>query len=129
MSLTRAQLTKRISSDTGFTQKKSSEILTAILNILTTALARGDSVSIRGFGKFYSIKQSEKKIRHPSTGQFILSRQKRIVRFKHFKSLRKEINDFEFNLEEFEQQNKKILRQLFDLIESTKDYIEEYQEE
>jgi integration host factor subunit beta len=124
-SLTKAQLTKKISSDTGFTQKKSSEILTALLNIFTKALARGDSISIRGFGKFYSIKQSKKKIRHPSTGQYILRKQKRIARFKSFKSLRNIINDFEFDLEEFERQNKTILQQLFDLIENTKDYIEE----
>ncbi len=125
MSLTKAQLVKKISSDTGYTQKKSSETLTAMLNIFTAALARGDSISIRGFGKFYSIKQKKKKIRHPSTGQLISSRQKRIIRFKHFKSLRKEINGFEFDLEEFERQNKIILRQLFDLIEKAKDYVEE----
>ena len=89
-----------------------------MLNIFTAALARGDSISIRGFGKFYLIKQRKKKIRQPSTGQLILRRQKRIVRFKHFKSLRKEINGFEFHLEEFERQNKIILRQLFDLIEN-----------
>ena len=125
MSLTKAELVKKISSDTGYTQKKSSEILTVILDIITTTLAKGDSISIRGFGKFHSIKMRPRKIRHPSTGQLILSRKKRIVRFKHFKSLRKEINGIEFHLEEFERQNRIILRQLFALIESAEDYVEE----
>ena len=128
-SLTKAKLVKKISSDTGYTQKKSSEILTAILSIFTDALAKGDSISIRGFGKFYTIKQTERKIKHPSTGKHILRKQKKLVRFKYFKSLRKKINGFEFQLEEFERQNKIILRQLFDIIENTVDYIEEEYEE
>ena len=130
MSLTKAQLIKKISFDTGFTQKKSSEILTAMLDIFTAALPNGDSISIRGFGKFYTINQTERKIKHPSTGQFILSKQKKNVRFKSFKSLRKDINDFEFDLEKFERQNNTILRQLFDIIENSGDYEEaKYEEE
>lgn len=125
MSLTKAKLVKKISSDTGYTQKRSSEILTAILDIFAAALAKGDRISIRGFGKFYSIKQREKKIRHPSTGQLILSRQKRIVRFKHFKYLHEQINSFEYEFEEFKRLNKKILQQLFNLIENSSDYEEE----
>ena len=124
MSLTKAQLVKKISSDTGYTQKKTSEILTTILGIFTAALSKGESISIRGFGKFYTINQTERKIKHPSTGQLMLSNQKKIVRFKYFKSLRKELNGFEFYLEEFERQNKIILRQLFYIIENADDYIE-----
>jgi integration host factor subunit alpha len=125
MSLTKAQLVKKISSDTGYTQKKSSEILATLLSIFTAELAKGESISIRGFGKFYTIKQTARKMKHPSTGQLILSNQKKIVRFKCFKSLRKELNGFEFYLEEFERQNKIILRQLFDIIESAEDYVED----
>jgi len=130
MSLTKAQLVKKISSDTGFTQKKSSEILATMLAILKAALARGESVSIYRFGKFCTINQKERKIKHPSKGQLILCKQKKNVRFKCFKSLLKDINGFEFKLEEFERQNKVILRQLFDLIENSRDYLEaEYEEE
>ena len=129
MSLTKAQLVKKISSDTGYTQKISSEILATLLSIFTAELAKGESISIRGFGKFYTINQTARKIKHPSTGQLILSNQKKIIKFKYFKSLRKELNDFEFYLEEFERQNKIILRQLFDIIESAEDYVEEEYEE
>jgi len=83
MSLTKAKLVKKISSDTGgYAQKKSSEILTAILAILTATLARGESVSIYRFGQFCTINQKERKIKHPSTGQLIVCKQKKIVRFK-----------------------------------------------
>ena len=44
--------------------------------------------------------------------------------------MRKDINGFEFQIEDFERQNKIILRQLFDLIEKAGDYVEpEYEEE
>ena len=77
MSLTKAQLVKKISSDTGYTQKKSSEILATLLSIFTAELAKGESISIRGFGKFYISHQKEKKIRHPLTGQIIKAGPKR----------------------------------------------------
>jgi nucleoid DNA-binding protein len=63
MSLTKAQLVKKISSDTGYTQKKSSEILATLLSIITAELAKGESISIRGFGKFYTIKQTARKMK------------------------------------------------------------------
>jgi nucleoid DNA-binding protein len=53
MSPTKAQLIKTIASDIGFSQKKTSEIFTVLLDILTSTLTNGDSVSIKGFGKFY----------------------------------------------------------------------------
>jgi integration host factor subunit alpha len=83
MSLTKAQLVKKISSDTGYTQKISSEILATLLSIFTAELAKGESISIRGFGKFYTINQTARKIKHPSTGQLILSNQKKIIKFKY----------------------------------------------
>ena len=96
-----------------------------LLSIFNAELAKGESISIRGFGKFYTINQTERKVKHPSTGQLILSKQKKIAKFKSFKSLRKDINDFAFDLEEFKKQNKTILRQLFDIIESAEDYVED----
>jgi hypothetical protein len=46
---------------------------------------------------------------------------KKYIRFRCFKFLREEINDFEFEFEEFKRQNKKILQQLYDLIENSRD--------
>jgi nucleoid DNA-binding protein len=125
MSLTKAKLIKSIAADTGLSQNKASEIFSVLIDTLTSTLASGDSIPIRGFGKFYVIDQKERKIRHPSTGQIILLRPKKTVRFKLFKSLREQINGFEYDIEEFERQNKKIIQQLSDLIENSTDYEEE----
>jgi nucleoid DNA-binding protein len=122
---TKAQLIKTIASDTGFTQKKTSEVYTVLMNILTSTLANGVSISIRGFGKFYLSDRNEKKIRHPLTGQTIMVGPKRTVKFKPFKFLREEVNGFVFDWDKFKKQNKITLQQIYNLIESSGDYEEE----
>jgi DNA-binding protein HU-beta len=129
MSLTKAKLIKFIASDIGFSQKKTSEIFAVLLDIFTATLANGDSISIRGFGKFYISDQKERKIRHPLTGQIIIVGTKRTAKFKSFKFLREEINDFGFDFDEFKRQNKIILQLLYDLIENFGDYEEEEEED
>jgi DNA-binding protein HU-beta len=129
MSLTKSQLTKAIAFDTGFSQKKTSEILAVLLKILTATLASGDSISLRGFGKFYLRDQKERTIRHPLTGKIINVSPKSVVKFKSFKFLREAINDFGSIFDAFKQQNKIILQQLYDLIIKSSDYEEDDEEE
>ena len=125
MTLIKAQLIKTIASETGFSQRKISEIYSVLINILTAKLANGDIISISGFGKFYVINQTKRKIRHPQTGEVIKIGPKRSVKFKSFKFLRQESNDFGFDFDEFKRQNRIILHQLYDLIENSSDYEEE----
>jgi nucleoid DNA-binding protein len=129
MPLTKIELIQFIAANTGFSQKKTSEILAVLLNTLTATLASGDSIPIRGFGKFYVSDQKSRNIRHPLTGQIIIVGPKRAVKFKSFKFLRKEINDFVFDFDEFKRQNKMILQLLYDLVENSGDYEEEEEEE
>ncbi len=129
MSLTKAKLIQFIAADTGFSQKKTSEILAVLLDILTSTLANGDSIPIRGFGKFYVSDQKERRIRHSLTGQIIIVGPKRAIKFRSFKFLREEINDLGFDFDEFKRQNKIILQLLYDLIENSGDYEEEEEEE
>ena len=129
MSLTKAHLIKAIAIDTGFSQKKTSEILALLLKVLTAALANGDSISLRGFGKFYLADQKARKIKLPLTGKIINVGPKRAVKFKSFKFLREAINDFGSVFDVFKRQNKIILQQLYDLIKNSGDYEEEEEEE
>jgi len=124
---TKAQLIKNIAADIGFSQKKTSEIIAVLLDILTSTLANGEIISIGGFGKFQMSDQKERKIKHPLTGQTIIVGPKRTVKFKSFKFLREEINDYDYD--EFKRQNKIILQQLYYLIENSCDYEEEQEEE
>ena len=73
--------------------------------------------------------QKERKIRHPLTGQILIVGPKRAVRFKSFKFLREEVNNFEFDFDEFKRKNKIILQQLHELIENSSEHVEENGEE
>ena len=125
MPLTLTHLVRLIAKDTGLSQKKSSEILKVLLDILTETLAKSDSVRISSFGKFYLVHQKERQIRHPLTGKSIIVGPKKTVKFKCFKSLHQEINYFDFDINEFNRENEIILQQLYDLIENSGDYEEE----
>ena len=122
MPLTTVQLVKSIATDTGLSQKKSSEILKTLLNSLTDTLSNGGSVRIRGFGKLFLEHRKERKIRHPSTGQSIVIGPQKTVKFKCFKSLHQEINCYD--LDEFKRENEFILQRLYDLLENSWEYEE-----
>jgi nucleoid DNA-binding protein len=129
MPLRKTQLAKLIAADTGLSQKTSAEILNILFDILKHALVSGDSVQIRGFGKFYLKYQKERIIRHPSTGESLNIGEKNIAKFRSYKALHKEINYYDFAITKFAKENEVILQQLFDLIEFSGDYEEEQEED
>ena len=123
MSLTKSKLIRLIATDTGFSQKKLANIFSVMLDILTATFAKGDIISIRGFGKLYVRHHKARKIRHPATGQPLTIGPKKYVRFKCFRSLYGEINNFDFDA--FKEQNAIILQQLYYLVENSSDYEDE----
>ena len=52
MTLTKSHLINAIAEQNGFTQKKSSETVETILELIKSELASGEDVLISGFGKF-----------------------------------------------------------------------------
>ena len=124
IAITKSQIARSISTDYGLSQRKAEKSLSILYNIIKTTLLNGESISIRGFGKFYVKYQRRRKIRHPSTGKIIIAEPKKSVKFIFYKSLDKEINLFD----EFERQNEIILRHLYELIEKTNDYEDEKRE-
>ena len=67
-------------------------IVTTIFDEITEALARGDSVELRGFGAF-SIKQRDARTgRNPRTGESVSVIEKIVPFFKTGKQLRERLN-------------------------------------
>jgi integration host factor subunit beta len=68
-------------------------IVNAILDEVTDALARGDRVELRGFGAF-SVKKRDARIgRNPRTGDHVEVNEKFVPFFKTGKELRERLND------------------------------------
>jgi len=64
MTLTKSHLINAIAEQNGFTQKKSSETVETILELIKSELASGDDVLISGFGKFCVKEKRERKGRN-----------------------------------------------------------------
>ena len=92
MTLTKSHLINAIAEQNGFTQKKSSETVETILELIKLELASGDDVLISGFGKFCVKEKRERKGRNPATGEDMSLRPRRVVTFRCSGKLRDKIN-------------------------------------
>ena len=73
-------------------QRDVENIVNAILNEITSAMARGDRVELRGFGAF-SIKQRPARTgRNPRTGEHVKVEGKVVPFFKTGKEMRQRLN-------------------------------------
>ena len=63
-----------------------------ILNVLTTTLANGDRIEIRGFGGFSTVHRDARMGRNPKTGEMVSVPGRRFLHFKPGLNLRVKVN-------------------------------------
>jgi integration host factor subunit beta len=73
-------------------QRDIERIITTILDEITSALARGDRVELRGFGAFSVKKRNARIGRNPRTGESVAVDTKVVPYFKTGKELRQRLN-------------------------------------
>jgi len=66
----------------GVPKAEASRMLDLVLNSISTALAKGEDVTIKGFGTFKVVELAERTGRNPQTGEKIQIPAKKVVRFK-----------------------------------------------
>ena len=92
MTLTKSHLINAIAEQNGFTQKKSSETVETILELIKSTLTAGEDVLISGFGKFCVKEKRERRGRNPATGEDMMLVPRRVVTFKCSGKLRDKVN-------------------------------------
>ena len=94
MAIVKSKLLKQLSKNwPNFLQKNISKVTAIILNEIKSALRRGDSVELRGFGRF-SVKTQKSSIRrNPKTGEKVDVPKKRTIKWKMSKDLFKKLNN------------------------------------
>ncbi|MGD9384077.1 MAG: integration host factor subunit alpha [Desulfobacterales bacterium] len=92
MTVTKFQIVESIQNQTGFTKKRSSEIVEALLKIIKDTLASGESVMISNFGKFCVNHKGERRGRNPATGEDLVLEPRRVVTFKCSGKLRNRVD-------------------------------------
>ena len=91
MTLTKSDIVDDL-LETGFTRKRTAEILENLMEIMKKTLENGEDVLISGFGKF-CVKQKEKRRgRNPATGDDLILSKRKVVTFTCSPVLRNKMN-------------------------------------
>jgi len=90
--LTRAYLSEAVYQEVGLSRNESAELLEAVLNEITNALAEGDTVKLSSFGSF-SIRQKGQRVgSNPKTGEEVPILPRRVLVFRPSQVLKNRIN-------------------------------------
>jgi integration host factor subunit alpha len=73
-------------------QKRATELVGAMFEIIKKSLVKGESVLITGFGKFQVKFKWARKGRNPQTGENIILDSRRIVSFQYSPKLKEKMN-------------------------------------
>ena len=93
MALTKNDIVFSIYTKLDIPKYKSEQAVESLLEIIKRTLENGEDVLISGFGKF-SVKEKRARMgRNPQTGEKMLLRGRRIVRFTTSKNLRDQNRD------------------------------------
>ena len=90
--LTKADIISTIQTETGYTLKKSIDIVETLLKIIKSTLASSEDVLVSGFGKFFVKDKRERRGRNPATGDDLMLPARKVVLFKCSGRLRDRIN-------------------------------------
>jgi DNA-binding protein HU-beta len=90
--MNKADLVNEISSRTGLTKSKSSEVIDSVIESIQDSLTRGEKVTLVGFGTFDTITRKARKGRNPKTGEELNIPEKRAARFKAGSGLSNVVN-------------------------------------
>lgn len=80
--MTRAQLSESIYQEVGLSRNESAELLEMILDEVSSALVRGETVKISSFGSFSVRQKGERVGRNPKTGEEVPILPRKVLVFR-----------------------------------------------
>lgn len=90
--VTRAELAEAVYHEVGLSRNESAELVESVLNEMSDALTRGESVKISSFGSF-SVRQKGERIgRNPKTGEEVPILPRKVLVFRPSHVLKNRIN-------------------------------------
>ena len=90
--MNKVELVGQVSNQTGLTKKASKEAIAAITSVISDTLARGEKVTLVGFGTFQITERKARTGRNPQTGDDLILRSRRVVTFQCSPVLSDKIN-------------------------------------
>lgn len=90
--MNKAELIDAMAADAGISKADAKRALDGFVNATTSALKKGDRISLVGFGSFSVSKRAARTGRNPQTGKEIKISAKNVVRFKAGADLSGKVN-------------------------------------
>lgn len=90
--MNKSDLVSAMAEAAGITKTEADKALEAFTDSVTSALKKGDKVSLVGFGTFSTSKRKARKGRNPQTGAEIQIAASTVPKFKAGKSLKDAVN-------------------------------------
>ena len=90
--MNKTELVEAIASSTELTKTDVDKVVTALVEVVTDALAKGDKVSLKGFGNFEVRTRSERTGRNPRTGETMTIAASKAPASKASSALKKAVN-------------------------------------
>ncbi|GEO81627.1 integration host factor subunit alpha [Pararhodospirillum oryzae] len=91
--ITRAQLSEAVYQEVGLSRNESADLLEMVLDEMSVALVRGETVKISSFGSF-SVRDKGQRIgRNPKTGEEVPILPRRVLVFRPSQLLKARVNE------------------------------------
>ena len=90
--MNKGELVANISEAGNMTRATARRALDVVLANMTSAMRKGERVTITGFGSFRVIDRAAQKGRNPQTGQAIMIPARKVVKFKPAKKLAERVD-------------------------------------
>ena len=90
--MNKSELTQQLAESMQLSVREAASIVNTIIEMMTDALAKGESIEIRGFGSFVVKSYDTYTGRNPKTGEQITVQPKKLPFFKVGKDLREQVN-------------------------------------
>ncbi|HUL10778.1 MAG TPA: HU family DNA-binding protein [Methylococcaceae bacterium] len=90
--MNKAELIEAIAESANLTKVDAGRALDSLVDAVTAALKKGDTVSLVGFGSFSVKERAERQGRNPQTGNAITIKAAKIPAFKAGKALKDAVN-------------------------------------
>ncbi|RMH47573.1 MAG: integration host factor subunit alpha [Alphaproteobacteria bacterium] len=90
--LTRLDLTEAVYREVGLSRNESAQLVESVLDMISDALVRGESVKISSFGTF-TVRSKNRRIgRNPKTGEEVPIEPRRVLVFRASHILKDKVN-------------------------------------
>lgn len=89
--MNKAELIEQVASQTGLAKRTAREAVDAMVSAISDCLARGEKVTLVGFGTFGVRQRRARTGRNPQTGESIQIPAKKVPKFSAGKALREKV--------------------------------------